>query len=61
MENITSLYEDLGVISYNIEVYESALEALQNQKQELLERISKKLHQEPDLPSSDQTQEDGRD
>lgn len=55
-EDLQSLYEDLGVITYNITIYETALEALQEQKQQLLNTISDKLQvKEP------KQEEDGRD
>jgi hypothetical protein len=37
--SIQEMYGDLGMITYNITVYESALQALKEQKQELLNQI----------------------
>jgi hypothetical protein len=55
-EELQSLYEDLGVISYNITIYENALEALHEQKQQLLNAIAEKLQSSEIKP-----EEDGRD
>lgn len=37
--SLNEMYKDLGMMTYNITVYESALQALKEQKQELMNQI----------------------
>jgi hypothetical protein len=37
--SLNEMYADLGMMTYNITVYESALQALKEQKQELMNQI----------------------
>lgn len=48
---LNDMYTDLGMITYNITVYESALQALKEQKQELMNQIHSTNSQKAQEPN----------
>lgn len=49
--SLNEMYTDLGMITYNITVYESALQALKEQKQELMNQIHSTNSQKAQEPN----------